>query len=433
MSESDGADVVIVGAGAAGIAAAAVLVDEGVNVRVLEARSRIGGRAWTLRHEHTRAAIELGAEFVHGSARLTERLAVESGTLIADIAGDQWRAARGRFSPIDDFFERVGRVMARLDAGREPDRTFGDAMRARRDRGRGADARLARTFVQGFHAADVDEIGERALAAGGVPGDDEAAFRHGRLVTGYGPLLAHHARACLDRVRFDSVVERVRWRRGGADVELRGADSVACRAVLLTVPLPLLQARTLRIEPEPPAWRRALDSLAMGSVVRVTLVLRSRVWETIETRRRGGPRTLAGLGFLHTPGSPFNIWWPAHPLREPVITGWSGGPPARALAAHGDPQDAAIAALAGALGLPPARLRREVVAGFTHDWDADPFSRGAYSYARAGGAEAAARLARPVARTLALAGEATSARESGTVEGALASGRRAARQVLRWL
>jgi monoamine oxidase len=425
-------DVLIIGAGAAGLRAAVDLVDAGVDVRVLEARDRVGGRAWTVRHHAAPTPIELGAEFVHGDAPETEKLARDAASLIVDVEGDQWRARSGRLTRQNDFWDAVGAVMKRLDADREPDRSFGAFLRTAPGGRRLAAARtLARSFVQGFHAADLDAISERALAQSGNPAADESASRHGRLTSGYGPLMQRLGARCSDRIDYGAAVARVEWRRGGAEVMLANGSCIDARAVIVTVPLPLLQTRALRIEPEPAHVRNAIDLLATGSVVCITLVMRGRFWEDDDFH--SGRDSLQRLSFLHTPKAAFNIWWTAHPLRAPVIVGWSGGPPARALAAQGDIEGAALASLSEALGLTRRRLASHVVATFTHDWDADPFSRGAYSYPAVHGATAAARLARPVQGTLFFAGEATSSQESGTVEGALASGARAARQLLRVL
>jgi monoamine oxidase len=71
---------------------------------------------------------------------------------------------------------------------------------------------------------------------------------------------------------------------------------------------------------------------------------------------------------------------------------------------------------------------------WTHDWEHDPFARGAYSYQRVGGADAPAALARPLKRTLFFAGESTGTDGgTGTVDAAIVTGRRAAAQVLRAL
>jgi monoamine oxidase len=423
-------DVIIIGAGAAGLAAATALRNAGIEALLLEARSRAGGRAWTVRHEGTNLPIELGAEFVHGSARATERLAATAGSLIIDVEGAQWRADDGRLERADDFWDAVGAVLGRIDPD-APDRSFAAFLRRRPGGQRLAQAReYAHSFVQGFHAADIEHAGVRGIVAGGVPGRDAEAERHGRLSAGYGALVEQLVRGCSGSIRYGAVVERVDWRRGGADILLAGGETLQCRAVVITVPLPLLQSRALVLEPEPTAVRRALDNLVMGSVVRVSLLFEDRFWEDDV---RAGDEPLVGLGFLHTPQEPFNIWWTPHPVRGPLLTGWSGGPAATALARSGNVGDAALRSLARALGMSRRRLAARLIATFTHDWGADPFSRGAYSYAAVGGAEAAARLARPVQGTVFLAGEATASEDSGTVEGALGSGRRAARQVQRAL
>jgi monoamine oxidase len=138
------------------------------------------------------------------------------------------------------------------------------------------------------------------------------------------------------------------------------------------------------------------------------------------------------LSFLFTRGGPFNVWWTAYPMRSPLAIAWSGGPPAAALAGKSTEEIASIAcgALAEHLGISRRRVASRLLAAWSHDWDGDPFARGAYSYARAGGSRAAAALARPVEGTLFFAGEAADAEgRTGTVEGALATGLRAARQV----
>jgi monoamine oxidase len=83
--------------------------------------------------------------------------------------------------------------------------------------------------------------------------------------------------------------------------------------------------------------------------------------------------------------------------------------------------------------MPPRRLASRLLGAWTHDWRSDPHARGAYSYVRVGGVGSARRLVRPVEGTLFFAGEATEEELSGTVEGALASGLRAVRQVERAL
>src|SRR6185369_15618352 len=102
-------------------------------------------------------------------------------------------------------------------------------------------------------------------------------------------------------------------------------------------------------------------------------------------------RDLSRLRFLHTADSAVTIWWTAYPARLPLAVAWSGGPPAAALLAQGTEAlaDHALGTLADTLGLSRRHLQSQAEAFWTHDWVADPWSRGAYSYSLAGGAEAA--------------------------------------------
>jgi monoamine oxidase len=125
-------------------------------------------------------------------------------------------------------------------------------------------------------------------------------------------------------------------------------------------------------------------------------------------------------------------WWTTAPLRAPILTGWAGGHAADAMLAEGSAMiDRALDSMARAFGVPRRRIDALLVGSWTHDWQSDPFSRCAYSYAAVGGSGAHAALAKPLRNTLFFAGEATSRDQTGTVAGAIESGLRAAKQALR--
>lgn len=440
-------DAVVLGAGAAGLAAARALAAAGARVRVLEARERIGGRVHTLHPPDARLPIELGAEFVHGAAEQVVRVAREAGLVLLEVGSHRREATANALRPLEGFWDRLDRVMRRLDAEREPERTFAEFLATRPGGARLArDRTLARRFVTGFHAADVRRIGERALADGGSPGDDPQERRMRRLLAGYGGVPRALAADLDDSIRLGHVVRRVVWAPGGVRVECTspsGAalDPVRARCVIVTLPIGVLQAAppltgAVAFDPEPAGVRVALATLASGSVTRVTLQFDEPFWEDDATvsRRAGGP--LPNLSFVHGRGEEFPVWWTTHPAHEPLLVGWTGGPAAAQLARlRGDALiERAIAALSRNFGPSVARLRRRVRSTWHHDWEHDPFARGAYSYALVGGHDAARRLARPVRGTLFFAGEATDTEGStGTVHGAIASGERAAKQVLKSL
>jgi monoamine oxidase len=441
------ADVVVLGGGASGLAAAGALHEAGARVILLEARDRIGGRILTVRDARLPIPIELGAEFIHGSAPETTSLARDAGLRTYEVVGERWRAANGNFSRVEDYWDRLDRVMRRLDPELDPDESFQDFL-DRKPGGRtlARERTLAAEFIQGFHAADLDRISARSLADGGSPGDDPDEKRMARFLDGYDTVPTQLARGLDDVIRLRSVVTGIDWMRGSVRVTLaprRGQRVAVIRAhaTIVTLPLGVLQTPppapgAVTITPDPRAFRAALQTLTSGSVVRLILAFSEPFWADRKPRRGATSASLACMHFLHTLHAPIPVWWTSFPLRAPMLTGWVGGPRARELARQG-PEGilaAALDTLATGLGIRHRTLGGLVTGFWTHDWREDPFSRGAYSYPLVGGSDAAKTLSRPIDRTLFFAGEAVdSEMRSGTVHGAIGSGRRAAKAALRAL
>ena len=135
--------------------------------------------------------------------------------------------------------------------------------------------------------------------------------------------------------------------------------------------------------------------------------------------------------FFHLPGGAIPTYWTPAPASAPLMVAWAGGPAAARLSAGTGVPALIEAALEGLQTLfQSPDLGDELQAHYYHDWQSDPFARGAYSYVMVGGSEAPAELAKPLERTLFFAGEATDTGEAATVTGALHSGLRAAREVL---
>ena len=434
-------DVVVIGAGVAGLAAARRLQERGLRVLVLEARSRIGGRVLTTRDPRSALPIELGAEFLHGEAKQVRDIADEARLATVEITGERWRAVRGRLTRVDDFWERLDRVLGQADGARDPDRPLSALLAERRGGSRFADDRtLAREFVEGFHAAPLDEISERAVADGGNPGADPDEQRIARLIAGYDAIPSCLALPIAERIRLGAVVTRIEWSRGRVRVQARVQDEeivVRASAAIVTVPISLLHRETrgrgvITVAPEIEAIRAAAERVAMGQVQRIALLLDRPLPEILGERRR---RQLANATFVHARGVDVPVWWTSHPMRTGTVVGWAGGPAAIALTgSRRGLQARALSSLARTFGVDARMVQRHLVASFHHDWSRDPFARGAYSFARVGGSGAASRLSRPVLGTLFFAGEATDADgATGTVHGAIATGHRAAAQVGRAL
>ncbi|MDB4911888.1 MAG: amine oxidase [Gemmatimonadetes bacterium] len=432
MSTTQKTDVIIVGAGASGLAAARSLRERGVRVEVLEARDRIGGRIFTHRDPRAPAPIELGAEFVHGSAPEVMAIVREAGLLAVDVPDDRWEHRGRNRIPSRDFWRRLEHIMGRMNASREPDRSFYEFL-ATKPGGRkfARDRMLAREYVENFHAADPLRISERALAKGGSPHGDVNEQRIGRLLDGYDHVPGWLSRKPHDAVRLRTVVRAIEWEPDAVHVDT-SKGSFAARAAILTLPIGVLQARpgdagAVSIHPAIAKHEEALSLVTTGPVTRMVLLFREEFW------RKG---KLAKMSFLQGSDPDVPVWWTLAPLRAPMLVAWAGGRRGAALAllSPEERRDRAIASAARHFGVPRRKLASLLVDFWTHNWEEDPFSRGAYSYPLVGGSKAGEMLARPIRGTLYVAGEATvDEADSGTVHGAIRSGRRAATQLARHL
>ena len=430
-------DVVIIGAGAAGLAAARALAGS-LRVVVLEAQDRVGGRAFSQPAGRSIAPAELGAEFIHGPGALTRDLLREIGSAAIDTADEGWSAnAQGDLELDDDDFETDALAIFERTRMLETDETVDQFLRRFENDPAQRDAvQSARTFAQGFDAADTGIASARAIAAELNSGVDSSSARP---VGGYRPLMEHlHERvvaAGVD-VRLECVVDTVAWQRGSATVAFTtgGAkQTLRARAVLITVPVGVLRHRGgpgLSFEPElSDAKRSALGHLEMGDVVKVVLSFRSAFWEDIAGGR------YKNAAFMHRAGLPFSAFWTQIPLRVETICAWAGGTSAIALRNLSKEEriEAALDSVGKLFG-EPGRARAEFASAAIHDWERDPFARGAYSYVAVHGDDARTVFGQPVDDTLFFAGEATSDDgQGGTVNGALTTGERAAREVLRAL
>ena len=440
-------DVVIIGAGAAGLSAARAL--SGSRICILEARSRVGGRIHSLHVPDLPLPVELGAEFVHGQSPATFSIIDAAALPVAQLPDSHFWSRDGSWELVDDFWEQLDGIRSKIPR-RKRDLSFDDFLRGQR----GLTPRqreLARSFVEGYHAAHADRISALAqrTADGEQDQDDPGGNAQFRLASGQDSII-DWLRAGLDPLHTDlrlgTVVTSVEWREGSVTVECRSASSktterIRASALIVTIPIgvwkaPPDQEGAIRFEPALTSKERALSLLEAGHVVKITFRFRERFWDDpafLRKRRRGSLDRGLPLNFLHSADRFMPTWWTVAPFRAPVLIGWAGGHAADALLAEGPAAltDRAADALASAWGISRRRLDALLVGTFTHDWQTDPFSRGAYSYAAVGGRDAHAELAKPLRRTLFFAGAATSGDETGTVSGAIESGRRAAREVQR--
>jgi monoamine oxidase len=426
----------------AGLSAARALSDSGLRVIVLESRDRIGGRIFTRHIPCFPMPIELGAEFIHGEPREIWDVVDVAGLTAVEVPGSHLQSLDGAFKE-SGFWPRWEAIVKQMREAGAPDRPFRQFIEERYG---GAEdqletKRLALDYVEGFNAADASRISVAALVE--MEGGGDATFR---ILNGYDRLVDWLLAGCDPRrvtLRLGSVANEIKWSRGRVEVSAssRAGQTLPyfrAERVVITLPLGVLQAPigalgAVRFEPELNEKQEAIGKLAMGTVTKIILRFRERFWE-----RRGFYAPLSGgrlppLGFLHSSDENFPTWWTSLPVRAPIITGWAGGPAAARLALRGEEfvVKRALESLSRMFGLNREKLAELLVACYTRDWQADPYTRGAYSYIPVGGLDAPRLLAEPVEDTLFFAGEATDgAGQNGTVHGAMASGRRAAAEII---
>jgi monoamine oxidase len=432
-------DVVIIGAGVSGLAAAAELRNSGLSILVLEARDHVGGRAWTRHEPDISAPIELGAEFIHGRIPETFELLREVGQAAVDASGAHWTLREGKLvQNTEDLFGQIQQALQRSKVLEKKDVSFEKWLQESSRYGLSAEAvAMAKAFVEGFDAADPAQVSAQFVArewgAGGML--DSPQFRP---LGGYSSVLAALAGALHRkniRLQLQTWVREVRWTRGSVEIDATFLDrqfKVRATCAIVTLPLGVLQAPpdaegAVRFVPALETKRKALERLASGAVLKLSLRFREAFWEELDGRK------YQHAAFFHSAGTVFPTFWTPLPFRAPLLTAWVAGPKAARLSTSTMPDlvRQALESLSTVFG-GRATSDFQLEAAYLHNWQTDPLARGAYSYIKVGGKDARNELAEPLDDTLFFAGEATDTEEeAATVTGALQSGERAAKEVAR--
>jgi monoamine oxidase len=418
-------DAVVIGAGVAGLAAAAAFRRAGWGCLILEATGRVGGRAFT---DHP-PALE-GAAFDHGASWLhaAERnplagLARAAGIALGETSGPWTRrvlidgrpATEAELADYTQSWERFERV-ARARAAAGPDVSLAEAVG-----GLAGDPWLAQV-----------EVWESTLIAAADPAEfsvqdwhlNELSGSNLTVAGGLGAMVARVLGPPAGEVRLSTPARRIAWQRPDGLVEITTpAGTLAARACVVTVSTGVLRAGGIAFDPPlPEAQRAALDGLPMGLLSKA--VLRARTGE-----RFGLPQGGSVSRRVADPAEPamfFQLW----PQGAPLAVGFFGARTAWKFATAGPAATAAFARaeLIRLLGPSAADAFGEAV---PTTWGTDPAFLGAYAYARPGCIGARAAMDAPLAERLAFAGEAWCTDGlAGTVGGAFLSGERAARMLL---
>ena len=400
-------EVVIVGAGAAGIAAARRLSDAGVDALLVEARPRLGGRAWTAL-DASGMPLDLGCGWLHSAQRNPWRQIAEAQGCAIDKTPPPWSRASIQvgMSAADRaaFFEALQEFRGRVHSlGEElSDQPASKLLDPRSGWNSLIDA--VSTYYSGV---ELDRVSSRDLARY----DDSGV--NWRVIEGYGRVIADHGAGLP--AKLGCKVERIdrRGRRLGVETSDGG---IVADAVIVTLPTNLLAEQPALFLPALPEKTDAAANLPLGLADKLFLSLEGADEFEKESRAFGARRTATAAYHFR-------------PFGRPQIEAYFGGALAADLEAAGERAffDFARAELVGLFGEDFApRIKPLQV----HSWGRDPLSRGSYSCALPGKADSRAALAAPVDNRLFFAGEACSPTDYSTAHGAYLTGVAAAEQAI---
>lgn len=412
-------DTIIIGAGAAGLMAAKTLSEKNIPFTLLEAGDRIGGRARTL---YGLPPVELGPEFLHGETPLTNELMEEFGLSWYDLEFPYHIYFQGKLRALPDFWSRVCDVFRSIRSV-DHDLPFTEYI-ARFDQHSLLDQKIVRSFIQGFDAADLDQISTKAIGQMKAQVCDPKMRRMRRPLQGYGTLLSRMAGTFHDEILFSHRVEKIRWKEGRVSVSgVKGPREtpfeLSGKKLLITSSVGVL--KTLDLEPFPAPIRSFLGRTEMGHVVKLVGELDQEFFHGFENHT---------FPFIAAPDHCFTAWWTTTPIHSGLVTAWAGGERARKLEAKSgeEKKQIYIQELASLTGLCPAKLSSWAKKIHHHEWEKDPAFLGAYSYPKVQDGD---RIPPETAfgDTLFFAGEAFHEEFSGTIEGAFLTGKAGAERL----
>ncbi|OGF52269.1 hypothetical protein A3I27_01910 [Candidatus Giovannonibacteria bacterium RIFCSPLOWO2_02_FULL_43_11b] len=418
-------NIIIIGAGAAGLMAARELGKAGKKVIILEARDRIGGRIFPLDEKEFGYPAQGGAEFAHGEAHITKALAKEAGMTLILTQGDMWNSRDGEVTvnsePIpnqDELHKKLRELKSDLPIAEFLEKYFSEEKYARL---RNSIIRM----VEGYDAGDVNRISTFTLREEWLGGGEWLQYR---IKEGYGAMLKFLERECRKNgveIQLNAIVKEVEAKDDIIVVRTADGDIFEAEKVVVTVPVPVISG--INFIPAIPEKMEAASKIGFGNVIKLLIRFKNRWWVNALGK------DFSEMDFIFS-GEEVRTWWTQYPDLVPVLTGWIPGPRAEKYKNSSDKDilELALDSLSNVFKVDREFVRKEIVASKIVNWPADPYAKGAYSYSTTESEEGYEELRKPAGNKIFFAGEALYAgKDTATVEGALASGLETARKILK--
>jgi monoamine oxidase len=419
-------DVLVIGAGAAGLLAALELALAGRKVCIIEAKEKSGGRIQTTYNKNN-YPIESGAEFVHGDLPLTLQIFKKASIETYKVKGSIWQKKDNRLQEQEDFIEDFSDLEKKFKELKE-DIPVASFIKEHLKGNKYEQLRFTlKNYVEGYYAADINKASTYALCEELTKGDDV----NYRIEGGYQQLVSYLEQQCIERgveFFFSQPVLQLHWKKDEVEAVTTKSSFKATKA-LITVSIGVLQNEGITLVPSLPQKIKAAKQLGFGHVLKITLEFENAFWKNKELTNG---ENLDDMNFLFFEEE-IPTWWTQYPKKENIITGWMGGPASAAWQTLDEETliRKGLQSLSKIFNTDVLHLGKELLQAKMCSWSADPHFNGSYSYAIINGGEYMKRILEPVEQTIYFAGEGLhDSIDIGTVEAALVSGREVAHNMI---
>ena len=421
--------VIVIGGGAAGLMTAYELSKHQVQVTLLEAKNRLGGRIHTLNDNLFSQPIETGAEFIHGNLPVTLDLLKEAGIKHHVINDKMFHLEKGRLKKQQGFTDDWNVLMKQM-ASIEDDMSLGDFLKRYFHEDKYAGLRESvKGFAGGFDLADINTASTKALCR---EWSEDMGDQY-RIDGGYKKLVDYLEAQCKNNgCNFSTgcCAKKISWKKHELNILTMCSRIYKGDKVILAVPVSVLQAdihseNYIEFEPSIPEHMNAAKDIGFGSVIKIILEFDKSFWKEKKDN----------AGFIFT-NERVPTWWTQLPTDNSILTGWLGGEKANSLKDNTDQEilQIALQSLSNAFEIPVEDLKNRLKASRIANWCKEADINGGYSFNTVKSVEAKKILRQPVDDTIFFAGEALfEGTPGGTVEAALSSAKKTAQQVLKTL
>ena len=420
-------DVVVVGAGAAGLMAAWELVQTGKRTAVIEGKDYVGGRIHTIQDDKFELPVELGAEFVHGDLELTKMLLKKAGVETYEVKGDIWQNEDKSLEEQNDFIEDYSVLNKKFKEVKE-DISVAEFFEKHLQGTAFEELRFSlKNYVEGYYAADTNKASTFSLKEELTKSDDEQY----RVEGGYIKLVDYLYRQSKEKgVEFflSQPAKQIQWKKDEVNVVTQ-QENFSAGKVLVTVPIGVLQSEKIRFLPAIAETIDASKKLGFGPVIKTLLQFDEAFWKNKDFTKG---KDLDKLSFIFSKAV-IPTWWTYHPKHVAMLTGWSGGPHADDIKNLSEKEilKKALESLSEIFSVDVTQLQKKLKGWHIANWVNDIYSCGGYSYEVVNGSAIKQIIKQPIEQTIYFAGEGLyDGPEIGTVEAALYTGRETAHQMV---